>query len=131
MVVAECWAPVKAAAEYLLLGLTVFIVLFREWEPGYRRREYAAPGLGLKDFAKDVQFIYNARRRRQRLGSKDQDLEQQPDQEDSRPPSPDGLIKSDENYNNAADSLALEENQSHDELAESSRTSGMYQATLQ
>ena len=28
-----------------------------EWEPNYRPKEYARPGLGIKDFAKDVRVI--------------------------------------------------------------------------
>lgn len=35
-----------------------------EWEPGYRPKEFAKPGLGLQDFARDVKYIISSRRRR-------------------------------------------------------------------
>mmetsp|Transcript_14719 Transcript_14719/g.29946 ORF Transcript_14719/g.29946 Transcript_14719/m.29946 type:complete len:500 (+) Transcript_14719:365-1864(+) len=97
-----------------------------EWEPGYRRKEFAAPGLGLKDFARDVKFIMESRRRR-RLGSQD-DIEGSLHENHLQVPSPDGE-KDEEGH----DSLALQENVGgDDELTEVPRSSNSpYQATLQ
>ena len=34
-----------------------------EWEPGYRRREYAKPGIGIKDFVQDMSYIAESRKK--------------------------------------------------------------------
>lgn len=33
-----------------------------EWEPGYRPREYAKPGIGIKDFVEDISYIASSRK---------------------------------------------------------------------
>ena len=91
-----------------------------EWEPGYRRKEFAAPGLGLKDFANDVSFIMASRRRR-RLGDLESDLS-------------DNQLDGEQDEEVVVhDSLALQENEEgDDELVEAHRTGNApYQATLQ
>lgn len=103
-----------------------------EWEPGYRRKSYAAPGLGLKDFAKDVQFIIEARRRRRQQSA--DDLESG---EEDRVQPPDGIMKDEGDTDEIVfDSLASHGNENHDEgedeLVEVPRTSNSaYQAALQ
>ena len=103
-----------------------------EWEPGYRRKEYAAPGLGLKDFATDLKYIIDARRRRRRMGIKDDEDMEAPDA-DARSAG-DGLTKEGLTREEAAvvDALALEESEGDDELIDVPRKGNSpYQATLQ
>jgi len=97
-----------------------------EWEPGYRRKEFAAPGLGLKDFARDVRFIMESRRRR-RLGSQD-DLEGSLPKNHLDVPSPD-----DTNDEEGRHSLSLQENVVGDDtvVGVMRRGNTPYQATLQ
>ena len=44
--------------EMLLFSLAHWCVFpYEEWEPGYRPKQMARPGLGIRDFAKDVRVI--------------------------------------------------------------------------
>jgi hypothetical protein len=88
-----------------------------EWEPGYRPKEYAVPGMGLKDFAKDVSYIMSSRRRRR--------LVEGDDPEDGR-----ALPLEDLTGDGGMDSLSLEE-QVEGDMSEEPRSMSPYQATLQ
>ena len=39
-----------------------------EWEPGYRPKQYAKPGIGLKDFASDMRYIMSSSRNGSSVG---------------------------------------------------------------
>ena len=44
--------------EMLIFSLAHWCVFpYEEWEPGYRPKQMARPGLGIRDFAKDVRVI--------------------------------------------------------------------------
>ncbi|GKY95661.1 hypothetical protein MPSEU_000527100 [Mayamaea pseudoterrestris] len=48
--------------EMLLFSIAHWCVFpVEEWEPDYRPKKYAKPGIGLKDFAKDVGYIMSSR----------------------------------------------------------------------
>jgi hypothetical protein len=92
-----------------------------EWEPGYRPKEYAAPGMGLKDFAKDVSYIMSSRRRRR--------LVEGGDPEDGRV-LPVEDLNDDGGGVDSVDSLSLEENVEGD-MSDEPRSMSPYQAALQ
>jgi len=59
-----------------------------EWEPNYRPKEYAKPGIGLKDFVNDMSYIISsrseARAHRRRVNSSFESVESHDEDEDER-----------------------------------------------
>jgi hypothetical protein len=63
--------PLERAAEIQNILICMEMLLFsiahwcvfssEEWEPDYRPKQYASPGIGIKDFASDVSFIMSSK----------------------------------------------------------------------
>jgi hypothetical protein len=63
--------PLERAAEIQNILICMEMLLFsiahwcvfpsEEWEPDYRPKEYASPGIGIKDFASDLSFIMSSK----------------------------------------------------------------------
>jgi hypothetical protein len=63
--------PLERAAEIQSILICMEMLLFsiahwcvfpsEEWEPDYRPKQYASPGIGIKDFASDVSFIMSSK----------------------------------------------------------------------